>query len=143
MRIKRGDSQRIASFRFRPQCQKLVIEAFEAALNAGSSDASNPAIYYWPFSMTLEAAIILGVCILLAAGALAAISRHKKSGAVNAKLIGATGLVETKLDPEGTVLIQGELWRACLDDAGAIATGSKVKVVGTRDHLLLVRVKDR
>lgn len=93
--------------------------------------------------MISEASIILNVCIILAAGLLAAISRHKKLGAVNPKLIGSTGVVETKLDPQGTVLIQGELWRACSNDASAIPMLSKVTVMGTRDHLLLVRIQDR
>ena len=92
--------------------------------------------------MTSEAAIILGACILIAA-MLAAVSRHKKSGTDDVKLIGATGLVDTKLDPHGTVLIRGELWRACSNDGSAIASRSKVSVVGTRDHLLLVSLQDQ
>jgi membrane-bound ClpP family serine protease len=93
--------------------------------------------------MTSTAAIILVTCTLVAAGMLAAISRHKKSGTGNVKLIGATGLVDTKLDPHGTVLIHGDLWRACSNDGSAIATRSKVSVVGMRDHLLLVRLQDQ
>jgi len=93
--------------------------------------------------MTSTAAIILVAFILVAAATLAAVSHHKKSGTGDVKLIGATGLVETKLDPHGTVLIHGELWRACSNDANAIATGSKVSVVGMRDHLLLVSLPDQ
>lgn len=93
--------------------------------------------------MTSEVAIILGVCVVLAAGMLAAVSHHKKSGTGNVRLVGSTGLVDTKLDPDGTVLIQGELWRACSNDGTGLAPGSKVKVVGTRDHLLLVQLQDQ
>ncbi|MDQ2921752.1 MAG: hypothetical protein M3R52_09120 [Acidobacteriota bacterium] len=93
--------------------------------------------------MTLEAAIILGVCVVMAAGQLAAVSRLKKSGTGYVRLVGATGLVNTKLEPHGTVLIHGELWRACSSDGSAIATRSKVSVVGMRDHLLLVRLQDQ
>ena len=92
--------------------------------------------------MTSGVAIILSVCVVLSAGALAAVSRHKKSGTGQLRLIGSTGLVDTKLDPHGTVLIQGELWRACSNDGPGLAPGSKVKVVGTLDHLLLVRLQD-
>jgi len=74
---------------------------------------------------------------------LAGVSRHKKSGTVDVKLIGSTGLVDTKLDPHGTVLIRGDLWRACSNNGSAIATRSKVSVVGMRDHLLLVRLQDQ
>ena len=93
--------------------------------------------------MTSGPVIILGVFVALAAGMLAAISRHKKSGSGHVRLVGSTGLVDTKLDPHGTVLIQGELWRACSNDGTGLAPGSKVKVVGTLDHLLLVRLQDQ
>ncbi len=92
--------------------------------------------------MTSSAAIILVACIL-AAAVLAAVSRHKKSGTGDVKLIGATGLVDTRLDPHGTVLIHGELWRACSNDGSSIATRSKISVVGIRDHLLLVSLQDK
>lgn len=96
------------------------------------------------FPMTSTAAIILVACLLLVAAAmLATVSRHKKSGPGDVKLIGATGVVETKLDPHGTVLIHGELWRACSNDGNAIAARSKVSVVGMRDHLLLVSLQDK
>ena len=93
--------------------------------------------------MTSSAAIILVACILVAAAALAAVSRHKKSGTGEVKLIGTTGLVDTKLDPHGTVLIHGELWRACSNDGSSIVTQSKISVVGIRDHLLLVSLRDK
>jgi membrane-bound ClpP family serine protease len=93
--------------------------------------------------MISTSAIVLAACILVAAAVLAAVSRHKKSGTSEVKLIGAKGYVETTLAPHGTVLIQGELWRACSNDANAIETGSKVSVVGIRDHLLLVSLRDQ
>jgi len=93
--------------------------------------------------MSSTAAIILVACILLAAALLAVVSRHKKSATADVKLIGATGLVDTKLDPYGTVLIHGELWRACSNDGSSIATRSKISVVGMRDHLLLVSLRDK
>ena len=93
--------------------------------------------------MTSTSIIVLVGCILVAAAVLAAASHHKKSGTGEVKLIGATGLVETTLDPHGTVLIQGELWRACSDDANAVEAGSKISVVGMRDQLLLVRIRDQ
>ena len=91
----------------------------------------------------ISEAIILGICVVLAAGMLVAVSRHKKSRTAHLMLVGSTGVVHTKLDPHGTVLIRGELWRACSNDGTALATSSIVKVVGTRDHLLLVRHQDQ
>ena len=93
--------------------------------------------------MTSAAAIILVVCIVLAEGVLAAVSRHKKSGTGFVRLVGSIGLVDTKLDPHGSVLIRGELWRACSSEGAGLAPGSRVKVVGTRDHLLLVKLQDQ
>jgi membrane-bound ClpP family serine protease len=93
--------------------------------------------------MISEAAIILVVCVALAAAMLAAVSRHRKSGTGDVRLVDSIGFVDTKLDPCGTVIIHGELWRACSSDGTQLAPGSKVKVVGTRDHLLLVRLQDQ
>ena len=92
--------------------------------------------------MTSTSIIVLVAFILVAAAGLAAASHHKKSGTGEVKLIGATGLVETTLNPHGTVLIRGELWRACSNDANAIEAGSKISVIGMRDHLLLVSLQD-
>lgn len=93
--------------------------------------------------MTSEVAIILGVCVALAAAMLAAVSRHKKSATGSVSVVGSTGLVDTKLDPHGTVLIHGELWRACSDNGTGMVPGSKIKVVGTRGHLLLVKLHEQ
>lgn len=92
--------------------------------------------------MNSVAAIILGLGVVLAAAMLAAVSRHRKSGTYDVSLVGSIGFVDTNLDPSGTVLIRGELWRACSSDGTQLSPGSKVTVVGTRDHLLLVRVQD-
>lgn len=83
--------------------------------------------------------MILGVCLVLVAGMIVAVARHKKSGTGDLELVGSTGVVDAKLDPHGTVLIRGELWSACSNGGEAIAPSSKVTVIGTRDHLLVVR----
>ena len=93
--------------------------------------------------MNSVAVIISAACIVVAAGMLAAVSHHKKSGSGDVKLIGSAGLVDTKLDPHGTVLIHCELWSAYSNDGNVIAAGSKVLVVGMRDHLLLVTLQDQ
>jgi len=95
-----------------------------------------------PVFMNLAATIILGVGIALGAAMLAAVSRHRKSGTDDVRLVGSPGFVDTRLNPCGTVLIRGELWRACSSDGTGLDPGSRVKVVGTLDHLLLVRLQD-
>ncbi len=43
-------------------------------------------------------------------------------------LIGMAGEVRKGLDPEGSVLVKGVLWRARAVDGGPIAAGSRVRV---------------
>ena len=81
----------------------------------------------------------MGVVGFLLAIILAARSRRAKSGARDLTVIGAKGFVNTKLDPDGSILIHGELWRARSDGAVVDPT-NKVTVVGVRGHLLLVEL---
>jgi membrane-bound ClpP family serine protease len=92
--------------------------------------------------MTVEAAIILGGCVLLIAGMIVTASRRKKSGNRNVRLVGSAAVVDAKLDPQGTVLIQGELWPARSTDGKELPPGCKVKVLRTHDHLLMVKLQD-
>jgi membrane-bound serine protease (ClpP class) len=52
------------------------------------------------------------------------------------ELVGQIGHVRTPLDPEGYVLLHGELWRARSED-GLIAAGEPVEVTGLGDGLVL------
>ncbi len=81
---------------------------------------------------------VLGLCAGAAVAIVAALWKHKKSAAGDIQLIGLTAVVETTLDPEGTVLVRGELWRATSSDGSVIAPKYKVHVVGAREHLLVV-----
>jgi membrane-bound serine protease (ClpP class) len=69
---------------------------------------------------------------------LARASRRKKLRADRHFLINSTGVVEHPLNPTGTVLIHGELWRAQSRHGGIIPPKTRVTVVSLRDHLLLV-----
>ena len=81
-------------------------------------------------------------CALLLAllGLIAAASRHKKrvtAGALH--LIGSVARVETELHPEGSVIVEGELWRARVrHEAAPLRRGSRARVVGASGHLLEV-----
>ena len=88
-------------------------------------------------------AILLGVFLVLAGVVVPILSRRKKSGSTSLALLGSTGVVDTKLGPKGTVLIRGELWHAYSNDGRAIDSRSTVKVIGTRNHFLLVTFQDR
>ena len=78
----------------------------------------------------------------LAATLVIALYVHKRKGAGDIRLIGELGHVDTKLDPEGTVIVGGELWRAKSKTGTAISARSRVRVVAFVDHLALVELYD-
>jgi len=44
-------------------------------------------------------------------------------------IMGLSGIAQTPIDPEGTVFVRGELWRA--RSTAAIAAGEPVRIAGT------------
>ena len=67
-------------------------------------------------------------------------SRQKKrSSRLPLSLVGRVGTVERTLDPEGFVLVGGELWRARVRGGRRVARGGgRVRVVGARDCVVEV-----
>lgn len=82
------------------------------------------------------AAVLLGGLVL--ALVIAALSRHQKAGVGELNLLGARAVVETTLEPEGSVLVRGELWRARSRVGERIERGRAVRVVGADRYLLEV-----
>ncbi len=66
-----------------------------------------------------------GLVICVVSFGLRALYRPPSTGA--AGMVGQVGVVRNALDPEGQVLIQGELWRAVSQD-GPVAAGEAVEV---------------
>ena len=67
-----------------------------------------------------------------------AIKVHRKKGAAGPEaLIGEVGRAETTLDPEGTVFLHSELWRARSDEP--LEKGEEVEVTAVEGLLLHVR----
>lgn len=87
----------------------------------------------------LPSLISLILLVVLVVIGLMALSRHKKSVMGRIQLLGAEAYVESQLNPEGAVLIQGELWRARSEDGTSIAAQERVEVVAVDGHLLIVR----
>ncbi|HKR61401.1 MAG TPA: NfeD family protein [Pyrinomonadaceae bacterium] len=83
--------------------------------------------------------LILGVAALLTIAGVISLWKHKKSGTGKIQLLGAPAVAETELDPEGTVLIAGELWRARSVDGTTIPASQRVEVAGIEGHLVLVK----
>jgi len=63
--------------------------------------------------------------------------RHKRHPLRNS-LISSQGIVDSSLDPNGSVLVDGELWLARSLNGNSIPTRTRVTVVAVKDHLLLV-----
>jgi membrane-bound serine protease (ClpP class) len=58
-------------------------------------------------------------------------------------LVGSTGLARTDITPDGTVMVNGELWQASTEDpASPIVSGMRVRVVGVDGLHLIVRTED-
>ncbi|HEV7396350.1 MAG TPA: NfeD family protein [Pyrinomonadaceae bacterium] len=88
--------------------------------------------------MTLTYSLIALVSLVLILTLyLVYLSRHKKSGTGPLDLIGASGTASSVLSPEGSVLVNGELWRARISQ-GTLAVDEPIRVVGVDGHLLLV-----
>jgi membrane protein implicated in regulation of membrane protease activity len=68
--------------------------------------------------------------------------RHKKASGASFVLIGKCGRVEAALAPEGTVLVEGEAWRARSRKGLHLARGQEVRVCGTQGVLLVVELDD-
>jgi len=85
---------------------------------------------------------ILAAVAASALGVVVALYHHKKASADDIKLIGETAEVHGALEPEGTVIVRGELWRAKSKDGAFISAGARVRVVGFENHLALVEVCD-
>jgi membrane-bound serine protease (ClpP class) len=76
--------------------------------------------------------------LIFALTAIAGLSRHKKAAKGELDLVGTVALVETNLEPEGSVMVRGELWRARTRTGATVEGGRAVRVVGASRHLLEV-----
>ena len=63
-------------------------------------------------------------------------AQRKKTTTGDKGMVGMTGVARTKLDPEGSVFVHGEIWKAVADQT--IKKGEKIKVVGIEDLTLKV-----
>jgi membrane-bound serine protease (ClpP class) len=79
--------------------------------------------------------ITAGVFIVALTAGVRALRRRPLTGA--AGMVDSTGVARSAIDPEGQVLVQGELWRA-VSDAGPIGAGETVRVVAVEGLTLKV-----
>jgi membrane-bound serine protease (ClpP class) len=89
--------------------------------------------------LIVAVALMAGLLLLIAAAVyVILLSRHHKAATGELELVGALASVEISLEPEGAVLVRGELWRARSRAGGVVERGSRVRVVGASAHLLEV-----
>jgi membrane-bound ClpP family serine protease len=81
---------------------------------------------------------ILSTVVSLATAVVIALYYHKKSGTGDVRLIGETGYVDSQLEPQGTVIVSGELWRATSKNGAPISSKTRVRVVGFANQLAIV-----
>lgn len=84
----------------------------------------------------------LALIVSLATLLVVSLYLHKGAGATDIQLIGELAEVETKLDPVGTVIVCGELWRARSKDGVTISPNARVRVIGFEGHFALVELCD-
>lgn len=90
-------------------------------------------------SATIYLVLLLGLGSLLAIVVVISLWRHKKSGTGAVQVIGKQAVAQTDLTPEGSVLVDGELWRAASLDGTTIASQERVEVTQIEGLLLVVK----
>ena len=79
----------------------------------------------------ITVALLLGVFVV-------ALALRKRFGNSDLQLIGESGRTETSLAPNGSVIVNGELWPAQSKSGEVIPAQSPVRIVAVRDLSLLV-----
>ncbi len=102
------------------------------------------ALYSTGIIDVLEAlALALASAAIVAAFAYKLVEAQRMRVAAGAEaLIGAVGEVMDDLDPEGHVIVEGEIWRARSIRGERIPRGSRVRIVAYNGLLLLVEKAD-
>lgn len=93
-------------------------------------------LYQVSLTLVLTVALFTGAFILFVVAKAVAAQRRPPSTGISA-LVGARGQVRQALDPEGLVMVSGELWRA-RSKGGPVPEGISVRVVTVEGLLLTV-----
>jgi membrane-bound serine protease (ClpP class) len=96
-------------------------------------------------AMEVNKGLIAGVTVIIAAFVIfvvgAVVRGQRRRAATGAEaLVGKVAVAKTLLDPKGTVLVDGELWRAVID-SGKVEIGEEVKITKVEGLSLIVTKK--
>ena len=90
-------------------------------------------------ALAISLLVLATPAITLASYVIHAARQKKRSSRMPLNLVGRVGSVERALDPEGFVLVGGELWRARVSGAKSVGrSAAVVRVVGASGCVLLV-----
>ena len=110
-----------------------VVSLLLGSLMLYEAPAADLRVSWWVILPTVS--LTAGMFIVALTAGIKALGRRPITGA--AGLIGLAGVARSTLDPEGQVLVLGELWRARAD-AGPVAEGETVWVVAVEGLTLKV-----
>jgi membrane-bound serine protease (ClpP class) len=88
------------------------------------------AAHYYRISLVLVISVVAATTLFFLFAITAGLRAQRKVPVTGVEgMIGQMGMVRTRLDPQGTVLVMGEYWNAVSSDGEAIEKGEKVEVV--------------
>ena len=90
-------------------------------------------------SLMIYYLITIAVVISLIALLIALRSRRHKLLFTPSNLIGSSAIVDKALEPEGSVVVRGEIWLARSVDGSSIPEKTNVTIVGIQSHFLLAK----
>lgn len=85
----------------------------------------------------LAIALLAAVFLIFAASKVMEAKKKKPSTGRDA-IVGETGTAEEELNPEGEIMVKGELWKARAKEGKKIEKGRNVKIVEVKDLALAV-----
>lgn len=93
--------------------------------------------------LTGPLAILIGIaCLLIVISVIAVVRSQRRSPVAGLQtLVGGTGTARTAVSPEGTVYVQGELWRAVVH-GDTLEPGTPIIVTGVEGLKLIVKRKE-
>ena len=83
--------------------------------------------------------ITIAAAVLVLALLIALRSRRHKLLFNTSNLIGSQAIVDKPLEPDGSIIVRGEVWLARSADGNSIPEKTKVTIVGVESHFLLAK----
>ena len=102
-----------------------------------------PVLLIADWNVTGPAVLLAGLTAVFIVVSVVAVVRSQRRRPVAGRddILGLVGTVSTRLDPEGSVQVRGELWHA-LAKGQRMEPGTKVVVTGIDGLRLTVRIKE-